>query len=243
MAKDRHLLATLSGGLDSAVSLAMAVDLLSPTRIGAIHFEYTQTNSVPESQAFYALCDHFGIAEEDRFFFTIPALGGSALTTAFAPDGIGGAKGIPSTYVPNRNMIIIARAAAQALQQGYGALCIGVHEQDADYPDCTASFVNIMKRALSEATAGEVSLYAPILKMSKIAIVRTGLRLKVPFELTWSCYNPVEQFSYVAGDPELKVRYEACGVCTTCKLRLAAFENNGIPDPIEYAQEHPGQEV
>lgn len=219
-----HLLAILSGGLDSAVSLALAKDLLQPERIGAVHFRYEQNHDLPEISSFRRVCDHYEIAEEDRVVYYVPAIGGSTLTHAEAPHRIE-VPGVPPSYVPNRNMILIARAASHAIQYGFDALSAGMHEEDSAYPDCTAAFVNAMKRALACSTAGTVSFYAPVIKMSKAAIVRAGTKLGVPFELTWTCYDPqwLEPGQFVS-----------CGKCPACKLRLSAFKDNGLRDPIPY---------
>lgn len=228
MTSNTSLLAILSGGLDSATALAVAKDLLNPGKIGAVHFEYTQTNRLLEGRAFDLVCDHFSIAKQNRYFLWLPPFGRSALTTtkSEAPP----LEGVPITFVPNRNMVLIARAAAQALEFDYDALCIGVHEEDSPYPDCSSAFVNTMKRALSLATAGAVSLYAPVIKMSKAAIVRAGKELGVPFEHTWTCYHP----RWLNDEGTEAV---ACGECTACKLRLAAFKKNGLQDPVLYQQD------
>lgn len=224
-----QILAVLSGGMDSAVALAMAIDVLKPERVGAVHFEYTQNHLAPENEAYFALCHYFNLDSLERHLLCLPGIGASSLTSTETRIKNHSLLGVPATYIPNRNMILIAHAAALAIENGYDTLCIGVHEEDAEYPDCTATFVNVIRRALAIGTAGAVGLQAPVIKMSKAAIVKVGLTLGVPFELTWTCYNPQKGVYGVDSHEWL-----ACGECPACKLRQEAFIANGRYDPIAY---------
>jgi len=208
-----RLLAILSGGIGSAVALAMAGDLLKPTKVGAIHFDYGQRQAIPEAAAFRKLCEHFAIAEEDRYTRTLAPIGDNSLTE------IEGA--------PNRNMRFITYATTIAIPCGYDALCIGIYKGGTDRLDNSSTFVNRMKRALSLSPTNKLSLYAPVVKMSIAAILRAGITLNMPLGAMWSCTNP----TWFEADES---SYVACGECASCKLRLAAFKTNGITDSVLY---------
>ena len=126
-----------------------------------------------------------------------------------------------STYVPFRNGLFLSAAASVALSNGCEKIVYGAHADDAAgaaYPDCSLQFVEAMQAAISEGTGGQLRLEAPFVSVNKAEVVRTGLALGVPYELTWSCYE--------GGD-------RPCGKCGTCIDRLAAFHRNGVPDPLE----------
>ena len=123
-----------------------------------------------------------------------------------------------STYVPFRNGLFLSAAASMALSLKASILFYGAHHDDwagDAYPDCSQAFVEAMNRAIVEGTGGELRLEAPFVMWSKADIVRAGLALGVPYELTWSCYE--------GGD-------EPCGICATCLDRIRAFELNGCTD-------------
>ena len=133
--------------------------------------------------------------------------------------------GVPSTYVPSRNIMFLSIAASIAESRGARLIFIAANAVDfSGYPDCTPEFVESFQRMLDIGTkAGRegrgVKVEAPIMKMSKADIVREAVRLKVPLELTWSCY---------------KGGVRACGRCDSCMLRLQGFAEAGVRDPIEY---------
>lgn len=121
---------------------------------------------------------------------------------------------------PFRNGLFLASAASMALSLDCSALIYGAHADDwagSAYPDCSPAFVQAMNAAIEEGTAHELHIEAPFVHMNKADIVRLGLSLGVPYELTWSCYEGGEQ---------------PCGECATCRDRQAAFEANGITDPL-----------
>jgi 7-cyano-7-deazaguanine synthase len=129
-----------------------------------------------------------------------------------------------STYVPFRNGLFLSCAASVALSKDCQVIYYGAHSDDAAgnaYPDCSDVFNEAMNKAIYEGSGHQVEIKAPFVKMTKKDVVAEGLRLKVPYELTWSCYEGHEK---------------ACGVCGTCIDRKKAFELNGATDPIEYEE-------
>ena len=125
-----------------------------------------------------------------------------------------------STYVPFRNGLFLSSAAAIALSKGCGVIYYGAHSDDAAgnaYPDCSEVFNNAMNKAIYEGSGKQLRIEAPFVSMTKADVVKKGMELKVPYELTWSCYE--------GGD-------KPCGKCGTCLDRKAAFEKNGLTDPI-----------
>ena len=125
-----------------------------------------------------------------------------------------------STYVPFRNGLFIASAASIALSKGCGVILYGAHADDAAgnaYPDCSEVFNNAMNTAVWEGSGHQVKVEAPFVGMNKAGVVKKGLELGVPYELTWSCYEGHDK---------------PCGVCGTCIDRQKAFEANGVTDPL-----------
>jgi 7-cyano-7-deazaguanine synthase len=161
----------------------------------------------------------------------LSAFGGSALTDASIPVPKGRApramaRGIPATYVPARNTVLLALALAHAETIGASDVFIGVNAVDySGYPDCRPAFVRAFERLARLATRAGVEgarlrVRAPLLRLSKAGIVRLGQRLGVPFHLTLSCYDPL--------------RGRACGRCDACQLRLRGFAGAGLRDPAPY---------
>jgi 7-cyano-7-deazaguanine synthase len=219
-----RVVSILSGGMDS--TLACARMRAEGHEVIAVHFDYKQRTESKEREAFHAVCDHYGI---DRryvipldFFKTI---GASALTDEAigVPKGAPGA-GVPITYVPFRNGIFLALAAAIAEKEEAEAIVIGAVEEDSSgYPDCRESFLNAMQEAINHGTKEQthITLLAPLVHLKKEQIVTEAARLKVPMHLTWSCYEQSEA---------------ACGECESCHLRLKGFKKAGLNDPIAYAK-------
>jgi 7-cyano-7-deazaguanine synthase len=158
------------------------------------------------------------------------AIGGSALTGDLAvPKDAPPGQGIPVTYVPARNTVLLALALGYAEVLGAQDLYIGVNAIDySGYPDCRPAFVRAFEALANVATAAAVegraryTVHAPLLELSKAEIIRLGTRLGVPYGLTHSCY-----------DPDLEGR--ACGRCDSCRLRRQGFAEAGVPDPTRYA--------
>ena len=211
----------LSGGMDSCVSLAEALQRGS---VAALHSSYGQRTAARELRAFHAICDHYRI--ELRLCATQSALGrigASALTdsTLEVPTELS-QSAIPITYVPFRNAQILALAVAWAEALGAHAVVLGaVQEDGSGYPDCRQEFFEAFQLTVDCGTRPEarIRIQTPLLHLSKADIVHRALTLRAPLELTWSCYQEQEL---------------ACGVCESCRLRLRGFAGAGVSDPIAY---------
>ncbi len=216
----------LSGGMDSCVCAALAA---RDYAAAALHVSYGQRTEDRERQSFLAICDRLNI--HDKLLVrneALRAIGGSALTdeniAVPSADGIGHAIGheIPVTYVPFRNAHFLAVAVSWAEVLGAEKIYIGAVEQDSSgYPDCRPAYYDAFNQVVKAGTKeGTIEVVTPLIKLRKAEIVRRGLELNAPFDLTWSCYSRQDQ---------------ACGVCDSCVLRLRAFAAAGIRDPISYA--------
>jgi 7-cyano-7-deazaguanine synthase len=212
-----------SGGLDSAVCLAEAK---TQFEVALLHINYGQRTEARELRAFGALADHFEITR--RLVADISYLkeiGGSSLVDENLQVETGlptGTEEVPSTYVPFRNAHILSVGVSWAEVTGAEALFIGAVEEDGSgYPDCREEFYRKFAAAVDAGTKPDtkIAIRTPLIGMDKAAIVRRGMELDVPLELTWSCYTESE---------------EACGVCESCRLRLRGFDRAGIKDPIPY---------
>jgi 7-cyano-7-deazaguanine synthase len=209
--------------MDSCVCAALAA---RDHRAAAVHVSYGQRTELRERRAFEAICDRLGIT--DRLVVrneALRAIGGSALTdpSIGVPEGhmIGG--GVPVTYVPFRNAHFLAVAVSWAEVLGAGKVYIGAVEQDSSgYPDCRPEYYRAFNEVVRAGTKdGLIQVVTPLIAMRKFEIVRLGLELNAPFDLTWSCYQREDR---------------ACGVCDSCILRLRAFREAGAEDPILYAE-------
>ena len=211
----------ISGGMDSAVASFIAKK--EGYEIVAVHFNYGQRTQQKELDSFEKIAKVLGAKTYviDLDFFK--QIGASALTDttiAVPEDGI--KPGIPVTYVPFRNGIFLSIAAAIAEKEGASAIYIGVVEEDSSgYPDCRESFIEAMHKAINLGTKDEtkITIQTPLIHLKKEDIVSLGLKLDVPLELTWSCYQSED---------------EACGVCDSCRLRLKGFAKAGVKDTISY---------
>ena len=212
----------LSGGMDSTLASYIAKN--EGHEIIAVHFNYGQRTQEKELEAFRNICEALEVKnkyEIDIPFFT--QIGASALTDTTIDVPTQGVKpGVPITYVPFRNGIFLSIATAIAEKEGANALYIGVVEEDSSgYPDCTDTFIDKMTSAINQGTKEETKLQilTPLVHMTKAQIVKKALELNVPLDLTWSCYKNSDK---------------ACGVCDSCRLRLAGFTQANQIDPIEY---------
>ena len=213
----------LSGGMDSCVCAALAA---RETNAAAMHISYGQRTEQRERWAFERICDRLGIHR--RLALRNEALsmiGGSALTdsniavpTAKAEIGQGS---VPVTYVPFRNAHFLSAAVSWAEVLDSTRIYIGAVEQDSSgYPDCRPAYYKAFNEVIHTGTRdGKISITTPLIGMRKSEIVRLGLELNAPFDLTWSCYSREDK---------------ACGVCESCVLRLRAFEEAGATDPLSY---------
>ena len=213
----------LSGGMDSCVCAALASRDHQPA---ALHVSYGQRTEQREKEAFLGICDRLGI--RDRLLVrneALRAIGGSALTDPdiAVPDSHLIGKDIPVTYVPFRNAHFLAVAVSWAEVLGAEKVYIGAVEQDSSgYPDCRPAYYEAFNRVVKAGTKqANIEIVTPLIGLRKHEIVRLGLELGAPFDLTWSCYSREDR---------------ACGVCDSCVLRLRAFEEAGAPDPIPYEE-------
>jgi len=212
----------LSGGMDSCVCAAVCA---RDHDAAAVHVSYGQRTEERERHAFLAVCDRLRI--RDRLVVrneALRAIGGSALTDdriavpEAAPE-IGSS--IPVTYVPFRNAHFLAVAVSWAEVLGADRVYIGAVQQDSSgYPDCRPEYYRAFNEVVRAGTReGRIEIVTPLIAMRKAEIVRLGLELGAPFDLTWSCYSREDA---------------ACGVCDSCVLRLRAFAATGVADPIAY---------
>jgi len=223
MVKDKpRAVVLLSGGMDSCVCAALAV---RDHEAAAVHVSYGQRTEERERRAFFAICDRLGI--RDRLLVrneALAAIGGSALTdrNIGVPESHAMGHDIPVTYVPFRNAHFLSVAVSWAEVMGAGKVYIGAVEQDSSgYPDCRPEYYRAFNQVVKLGTKdGGIEIVTPLIEMRKAEIVRRGLELGAPFDLTWSCYSREDS---------------ACGVCDSCVLRLRAFRDAGSVDPIPYA--------
>ena len=214
----------LSGGLDSATTLAIAkAEGFEPY---AMSFRYGQRHVV-ELAAAEKVAARIGVAEHRIVNIDLRAFGGSALT-ADIPVPTTPSAGIPVTYVPARNTIFLSYALAWSEVLGAADIFIGVNAVDySGYPDCRPEFIRAFETLANLATRAAVegkvryTVRAPLIAMTKGDIIRRGLALGVDYGLTRSCYAPDE-------------KGRACGECDSCRIRLAGFAAAGIEDPAEY---------
>jgi len=222
----------LSGGMDSATALAMTKS--DGSNVIALTFDYGQRHR-KEIQAAGRIAKHFRVADHRIVAIDLTAIGGSALTDRQLAvpsqrnlDEIG--KGIPITYVPARNTILLSYALGLAEASGATAIVIAANSIDySGYVDCRpefyAAFQEVARLGTKRGVEGDViEIRTPLIRMSKGDIVRKGEALGVPWALTWSCYHG---------------KAKACGVCDSCQLRRKGFREAGIEDPLPYAKTPP----
>jgi 7-cyano-7-deazaguanine synthase len=211
----------LSGGMDSCVCAALAA---RDWGAAALHISYGQRTEAREQRAFLAICERLGITQ--RLVVrndALRAVGGSALTdpNIAVPESGQIGHGIPVTYVPFRNAHFLAAAVSWAEVLMASKVYIGAVEQDSSgYPDCRPAYYEAFNEVVKRGTKdGRIQIVTPLLGLRKSEIVKLGLELGAPFDLTWSCYSHEDR---------------ACGVCDSCVLRLRAFHQAGATDPIPY---------
>ncbi len=225
----RPAVVLLSGGLDSATTLALARE--QGFRLFALSFRYGQRHDV-ELQAARRVAARFSAERHQVLTIDLAAFGGSALTADIpVPKGrdlSAADEEIPATYVPARNTIFLSFALAWAEVLGSSDVFLGVNALDySGYPDCRPEYLEAFERMANLATRAGVEgrqrlrIHAPLLRLTKAEIIHEGLRLGVDYGQTVSCYDPSP-----AG--------AACGACDACQLRLRGFAENGMPDPAPY---------
>jgi 7-cyano-7-deazaguanine synthase len=215
----------LSGGMDSAVCAALAA---RDYNAYALHFSYGQRTEERELESAQGVADALGFRDFLNLKIDIfRRIGGSALTDANiavpkAPEHEPIGHTVPVTYVPFRNAHFLSAAVSWAEVLGAKTIFIGAVEQDSSgYPDCRPAYYEAFQQLIRTGTKeGDITVSTPLIHMRKKEIVALGLELNAPFNLTWSCYSGEE---------------EACGECDSCVLRLRAFHEAGLSDPIPYA--------
>ena len=226
MSEKRKAVVLLSGGMDSCVTASIARET---RELALMHASYGQHTERRERQAFDEIADFYDVRQRlvvhlDHF----AQIGGSALTDAriAVPEGEPAApvrgNAIPPTYVPFRNAHFLAVAVSWAEVIGATAVFIGaVAEDSSGYPDCRPEYYRVFQQLVREGTRPDtrIEIVTPVIGMRKSEIVKRGMELRSPLDRTWSCY----QFEDAA-----------CGVCDSCWLRLRAFAEASISDPIAY---------
>ena len=220
-------LVLFSGGLDSSTCLALAIEKYGKENVLALSISYGQKHS-KEINAARAVAEYYGT--ELISLDLAPIFEGSdcallegsnqAIPKGDYANQLVSSDGKPvSTYVPFRNGLFLSCAASVALSRGCGVIYYGVHSDDAAgsaYPDCSSDFNDHMSKAISIGSAQQLKVVAPFVDRTKAEVVAQGLRLGVPYELTWSCYEGNDK---------------PCGCCGTCIDRAKAFAANGVKDP------------
>jgi 7-cyano-7-deazaguanine synthase len=228
----RKAVVLLSGGMDSCVCATIALEEHGNNNLALLHASYGQRTEARERRAFEEIADWLEVRERlmvrlDHF----RAIGGSALTdkkiavpeNELGKPGLHGSE-IPVTYVPFRNAHFLSVAVSWAEAIGAGAIYIGaVAEDSSGYPDCRPEYYRVFQELIRVGTKPEtqIQIVTPVIGLKKSEIIKRGMELGAPLHLTWSCYQSEE---------------EACGVCDSCLLRLRAFAEAGMRDPLPYRQ-------
>lgn len=214
----------LSGGMDSLVTTAIAAHL--GYELAALHINYGQRTEKRELTSFQQICKFYQIDRRlEMNFEHLSMIGGSSLTDPSMP--VTAAKlhsqEIPTSYVAFRNANMLSAAVSWAEVIGANKIFIGAVDEDSSgYPDCRVNFFDSFNELIKYGTKPDtnIEIQTPIINMKKWEIVIRGMELEAPFEYSWSCYQN---------------EHVACGVCDSCALRLRAFEQAGVRDPIEYS--------
>ena len=231
--KSRPAVVLLSGGLDSATTAAIARS--EGFALCALSVDYGQRHRF-ELEAAKRVAAALGVVEHRVVAVDLRAFGGSALTADIdVPTGRSAeamSSGIPITYVPARNTVMLSLALAFAEARGASDIFIGVNAVDySGYPDCRPEFVAAFERLANLATKAGVEgssrfrIHAPLIELTKAQIIRRGIELGVDYGLTHSCYAP-------------DATGASCGVCDSCQLRLKGFADAGLIDPAHYEKQH-----
>lgn len=218
----------LSGGMDSCVTAAVAAS--EGLRLALLHSSYGQLTEARERRAFEEIAGYYGALRLLVNQHYLGRIGGSALTDPGVPlreadpDTIDACEEIPQSYVPFRNAHFLAAAVSWAEVIGAPRIYIGAVAADSSgYPDCRPEYYQAFNELARLGTKPEtrIEIVAPLIGLHKHQIVRKGIELGAPLHLSWSCYRNVEK---------------ACGTCDSCVLRLRAFAQAGVEDPIPYVQ-------
>jgi 7-cyano-7-deazaguanine synthase len=214
----------VSGGMDSCVTAALAN--LENDELAFLHVSYGQRTEAREQQAFADLADYFRVNK--RLVVSIEhlkAIGGSSLTDQSMPvtEANLESRNVPTSYVPFRNSHLLSIATSWAEVIGAQRIYIGaVAEDSSGYPDCRPEFYQAFQQVIDAGTKPEthIQIVTPVIHLQKAEIIRRGVEVNAPLQLTWSCYQAEDR---------------ACGRCDSCALRLRAFREAGLTDPAPYA--------
>lgn len=229
MAESMKAVVLLSGGMDSCVTAAEAIRRHGEGSVGLLHASYGQRTEAREARAFSEIAKYYGIDQKLAVrldYFRV--IGGSALTDAkiAVPEnelgGPGQGSAIPVTYVPFRNAHFLSIAVSWAEATEASEIYIGaVAEDSSGYPDCRPEYYEAFQEVIGRGTRPEtrIEIVTPVIRLKKSEIILRGMELGAPLHLTWSCYQGEEL---------------ACGACDSCRLRLRAFAEAGIKDPVGY---------
>ncbi len=223
MIKQREIaVVAVSGGMDSCVTASIANQNFE---LAFAHINYGQLTEKRELKSFNDIADFYGVKKRLVIDLThLSKIGGSSLTDKNIEVSLADLsnKEIPTSYVPFRNANILSACASWAEVLEAKAIFIGaVYEDSSGYPDCRPEFYQAFEKAIDAGTkpSTKIKIETPIINLSKAEIVKKGIELNAPLELTWSCYQNED---------------EACGVCDSCALRLRGFQQAGVDDPIKY---------
>lgn len=220
-------LVLFSGGIDSTTCLALAVSFYGEENVIALSVSYGQKHS-KELEAAEKLTSYYNVKLLKMDLSSIFEGSSCSLLQGSNEDiphtdyaqQLEQTDGAPvSTYVPFRNGLFLSTAASIALSNGCGEIYYGAHSDDAAgnaYPDCSEAFNNAINDAIYIGSGKQLKVIAPFIGLTKADVIKRGIELNVPYELTWSCYEGKDR---------------PCGVCGTCRDRAAAFKANGIDDP------------
>lgn len=224
-----------SGGVDSTTCLGIAVNELGAENVVSVSVFYGQKHS-KELKCSDLIAKHYGVKHVTLDLSGILKYSNCSLLSSsteeivhksYAQQIEENGEGMVSTYVPFRNGLMLSSVAALAVSlfpDDEVDIYIGAHADDAAgnaYADCSIEFTDYISKAINTGTYGKVRVVAPLVTLTKAGVVKIGLELNVPYELTWSCYEG---------------REKACGTCGTCIDRLEAFHANGVEDPINYEE-------
>lgn len=222
----------LSGGMDSATLLGMAIKAYGQENVLALSLDYGQLHRAKELAMARELMHHYGVRHEIHNIQDSIGKGGLSDPSLRVPDiSYDEITGVSPTYVPFRNGLLLATITS--LAAGYiesnldecedGVVGYGAHAEDAAnwaYPDCTPEFIGAMASAIYIGSYHKIRLWTPLMWMAKSGVVTIGTDINVPYEITWSCYKGEEKH---------------CGTCPTCRARKQAFIDAGVIDPTDYA--------
>lgn len=217
------LIISLSGGMDSATMLGLALSQRPKEDVAAVGFRYPSKHNDWECTAATELCQHYGMRLKTFGVsgLFLPLRSDLLASGGDLPEGHYEAESMRRTVVPGRNLIFLSALAALCESEGGGDVWIGAHAGDHHiYPDCRPAFLSAAREAVRLSSDGKVNVFAPFVSLDKAGILKLGLALGVPYRITRTCYADTRV---------------ACGRCGSCQERLWAFSQNGVEDPLEYA--------